>query len=136
MTTSLVQDTESHLRQLTAELTAPHEHECLLCYVFRMLEHGCADLRWVRHYRDVMAPRATGLEKRLGRMGGFCDCEIFMNSFEPAPQHWIPEREEVENGVTYVVEATYPEQMPPCQGVGRASTRGCALWVRRMPGGW
>lgn len=131
-TPSLVEDTESHLRLLAAELTAPHERECLLCYVFRMLEHGCTGLRWARHYRDLMAPRATALEERLGRVGGFCDCEVFWNGFQLAPQHWLPERERVEDGVIHVPEATYPETMPHCRGVRRASTRGCALWVRQI----
>ncbi|MDX6357453.1 MAG: hypothetical protein QOH37_507 [Nocardioidaceae bacterium] len=46
--------------------------ECLYCYVARMLdEHGrdCT-LRWAGHYRDLRAPRATTLERRLGSMGG------------------------------------------------------------------
>jgi len=43
--------------------------------------------------RDVTAPRATALEQRLGDLGGFCDCEIFLNGDTPAAELWTPERE-------------------------------------------
>jgi hypothetical protein len=53
-------------------------------------EHGCNnELRWATRYRDLRAPRATALRDRLFRMGGFCDCEIFLNGMmladEPRP---------------------------------------------------
>ena len=68
-------------------LTRPHARECLVCYVLRMLnEFGCdTTLRFARGYRDLRAPRATALETRLGNMGGFCDCEIFLNGMRRAP---------------------------------------------------
>lgn len=136
-TKSLVTETEHHLRQLAAHLTDPQPGECLLCYVYRMLELGCTGLRWASHYRDVRAPRATALERRLGQAGGYCDCEIFFNGYELASQYWIPEKEEVdEDGVTYVTDATYPEPMPACLRVGRGSTRGCELWVRQYRRRW
>ena len=84
-TEQLVTTTENELRILSSALTDPHDGECLLCYVYRMLEHGCTGLRWALHYRDLRAPRATALEARLGQKGGYCDCEIFMNAYEPAP---------------------------------------------------
>ena len=45
-TESLVTDTERALRILSTALTDPHDGECLLCYVYRMLEYGCTGLRW------------------------------------------------------------------------------------------
>ena len=80
-TESLVTDTERELRILSTALTEPHERECLLCYVHRMLEYGCTGLRWAVRYRDLRAPRATAMERRLGEKGGYCDCEIFLNGY-------------------------------------------------------
>ena len=92
-TESLVTDTERELRILSTALTEPHEGECLLCYVHRMLEYGCTGLRWAVRYRDMRAPRATALERRLGEKGGYCDCEIFLNGYEPAPELWTQPQE-------------------------------------------
>ena len=133
-TGSLVADTEQELRDLSTSLTDPHERECLLCYVHRMLEFGCTGLRWATRYRDLRAPRATGLERRLANRGGFCDCEIFLNGYEPAPELWTPDREVDEDGHTYYVERDWPEQMPACRGVRAGSTQGCTLWVKQWRG--
>ena len=75
------------IRSMARRLTQPRAGECLVCYVARMLdEFGCdTTLRFARNYRDQMAPRATKLERRLGDMGGFCDCEIFLNGMRLAP---------------------------------------------------
>ena len=129
-------DTERELRVLSTALTDLREGECLLCYVHRMLEYGCTGLRWAARYRDLRAPRATALEQRLGQKGGFCDREIFLNGYEPAPELWTPEREVDEDGHTYHVEAVPPDQLPPCRGVRAGSTQGCTLWVRRRRGYW
>ena len=74
---------ERELHTVAEALTTPLPRECLLCFVWRMLEDfGCnATLRWARHWRDARAPRATALEHRLGQRGGFCDCEIFLNGW-------------------------------------------------------
>jgi hypothetical protein len=135
-TEPLVNDTERELRILSSALTDPHEGECLLCYVHRMLEFGCTGLRWAVRYRDLKAPRVTGLERRLGAMGGYCDCEIFLNGYEPAQELWTPSREYDEDGVTYVDDAEWPEQLPACRGARAGSTRGCTLWVRQRRWGW
>jgi hypothetical protein len=131
----LVSDTERELRTLSTALTDPRAGECLLCYVYRMLEFGCTGLRWARRYRDVRAPRATALEDRLGQRGGYCDCEIFLNGYELAPEHWVPSEECAEDGVSYISDPAYPDPMPDCRGVRRGSTQGCALWVR-LQRGW
>ena len=59
---------EQYVRVLARVLTSPRPHECLLCYVLRMLnEFGCdTSLRFAVTYRDQQAPRATALEVRLG----------------------------------------------------------------------
>src|SRR3990170_8710034 len=101
-----------------------------------MLEYGCTGLHWAARYRDLRAPRATALEQRLGQKGGFCDREIFLHGYEPAPELWTPEREVDEDGHTYHVEAVPPDQLPPCRGVRAGSTQGCTLWVRRRRGYW
>lgn len=130
-----IDDTETYLRRLAAELTDPREGECLLCYVYRMLAHGCTGLRWAKRYRDLRAPRATALERRLGRVGGYCDCEIFVNGYDLRPEHL--ERKPgyaVVGGVLTYGEPMYPSPMPHCFGAGRGSTRPCGLWARRPRG--
>ena len=131
---SVVADTENQLRVLSTALTDPHERECLLCYVHRMLEYGCTGLRWATRYRDLRAPRATALERRLGDRGGFCDCEIFLNGYEPARDLWTPGGEVEEDGHTYYVEPDWPEQLPACRGVRTGSTQGCTIWVKQWRG--
>ncbi len=107
-------------------LTHPRTRECLWCYVARMLtEFGCDNtLRFACRYRDLRAPRATALEDRLGRVGGFCDCEIFLNGMTLAPT--------LQRYDAYGDELVTP--VPPCVGVRRGSTQGCANWVRRGGG--
>jgi hypothetical protein len=72
---------ERELRHLAVELTQPKPGECLHCYVYRMLEFGCTGLRWAKRYRDLNAPRASALERRMMSKGAGCDCEIFMNGW-------------------------------------------------------
>ncbi|WP_277050859.1 DUF2695 domain-containing protein [Ruania albidiflava] len=136
MTNLTIEDTETYLRQLASELTDPRPGECLLCYVYRMLEHGCRGLRWALRYRDQRAPRATALERRLGQVGGYCDCEIFMNGYDLRSAYLgEPGGYAVYNGVLRR-ERPYPNPMPGCLGVGRGSTRPCGLWARRPRGGY
>jgi hypothetical protein len=130
-----VDDIEAELRTVAARLTTPLEGECLLCYVHRMLEFGCDNqLRWARRFRDLRAPRATSLEVRLGRVGGYCDCEIFLNGFELAQELWVRPEPREDDGVVFLEDPRYPDPLPACQGVRRGSTRGCASWVRRRSG--
>jgi hypothetical protein len=129
---ALITVAEQELRTLSRELTEPHPGECLLCYVYRMLEHGCTGLRWAARYRDLKAPKVAGLERRLGEVGGYCDCEIFLNGFEPARELWTPGREhDDEDGGTVYVESDWPEQLPDCRGARAGSTKGCSIWVRQ-----
>jgi hypothetical protein len=134
--TSIVEETERELRDLAARLTTPQEGECLLCFVHRALELGCDNtLRWAGRFRDLRSPRATGLERRLGRVGGYCDCEIFLNGFELAADLWVRPEPEERDGVVHEDLPRYPDPMPACRGVRRGSTQGCALWVR-LRRGW
>jgi len=127
-----VEELENELVVLSALWTAPEEGECLFCYVFRMLTvHGCNNrLRWAARWRDLRAPRATALERRLGSRGGYCDCEIFMNGWtaSPAITTWDPETE----------DEIWPDPMPKCQGVRPRSSQPCSHWQRmsRRGGGW
>ena len=117
---------EQIVRALAHELTDPRVGECLLCYVARMLTAFECDttLRFARHFRDLTAPRATALERRLGDLGGFCDCEIFLNAMTIAPhlRAYGPKGDPL------------AEEIPECAGVRRGSTRGCANWTRRRRG--
>jgi hypothetical protein len=133
---SLVTEAERELRILSSALTEPRKGECLLCYVHRMLEFGCIGLRWAPRYRDLKAPRVTGLERRLGAMGGYCDCEIFLNGYEPARELWTPVREGDEDGMADDVELDWPQQLPECRGARANSTKGCGLWVRQRRRSW
>ena len=72
----------------TVRMLLPWRHECLACYVFRMLAHGCDGLKWSKTYRDMRAPRATALERKLPELGGYCDCEVMANVFHPNDAMW------------------------------------------------
>ena len=129
---STVEEAESVLADVSSGLLGPRPGECVLCYVYRMIgEFGCdCRLRFAAHYRDVRAPRATGLERRLGQVGGYCDCEIFLNGYEPRPQYWVPvvsdELDEDDEP-----ELTWPDPMSDCAGVRAGSTQPCSLWCRQ-----
>ncbi len=129
-----VEDLERDLRALAASLVDPEDHECLLCFLRRVVaDLGCdTTLRWARRYRDLRVPRATGLERRLGDVGGFCDCEVLVNG-------WWPAREVCERDLD-TDELHPPDPWPGCAGVRGGSARPCVLWVRRTRwddhGGW
>jgi hypothetical protein len=122
--TTIDQEAEMLLRAASTRLTAPHEGECLLCFVARMLDaFGCdTSLRWAPRYRDVRAPRAVALERRLDNVGGFCDCEIFLNGYEIAEA--LCDHDEWGDRVA-------PDVRPPCVGARRGSTKPCLVWQRQ-----
>jgi Protein of unknown function (DUF2695) len=78
---------ESELVALAGALTEPDDHECLRCFLLRMLgDFGCdGSHRWTIRWRGVRAPLATGLLARLEELGGGCDCEVLMNVFPHYP---------------------------------------------------
>lgn len=103
-------------------LSEPSTGECLACYVWRMLENGCRGLRWTARFREITAPRATVLEGRLGRMGAYCDCEIFCFAYEVDPLYF-----HIDELVDVAEQA-----VPVCMSVRSGSTKPCPLW-RRVP---
>lgn len=88
MTDNLADTVEAELLVLSRVLTEPAERECLRCFVLRMInEFGCdGSHRWVTRWRDLRAPRATGLLRRLADLGGCCDCEVLLNVFPEYPE--------------------------------------------------
>jgi Protein of unknown function (DUF2695) len=121
------EEAEQLLRAAAAELTAPGERECLVCFVARMLdEFGCDNtLRFATRYRDLHAPRAHALERRLGDMGGYCDCEVLLNGYQLS-RHLL-ERDEYD-------ELRSPERRPDCGRVRLGSTQPCGNWERQRCG--
>jgi hypothetical protein len=79
---------EAELAELSRRLTQPGQRECLRCFLLRMVnEFGCDGThRWTIRWRDVRAPRARQLLRRLERLGGFCDCEVIFNVFPDYPE--------------------------------------------------
>lgn len=129
MTDATVLDLEAFLRRRAGELTEPRHGECLLCFVARSLrEFGCdTTLRWATRFRSCAAPRATSLERRLGSVGGFCDCEIFLNGYQMCDELCRREDGEI---------VGWPHELPSCRGVRRGSTRPCAIWERQRRDPW
>ncbi|TJY68987.1 DUF2695 domain-containing protein [Arthrobacter sp. CAU 1506] len=122
MALSEVEELEAELRGLADDLTSPTPGECLLCYLYRMLEFGCKRHDFTRRYQRMMAPRATALLRRLSRMGGCCcECEVFLNAYQPHPRYFG-----VDEDGEFVMEP-----MPECHGVRRGSSQPCCLWQRR-----
>ncbi len=115
-------DAERHVAALAEELTTPEEGECVLCFTYAMLgRFGCdGSLRWVRRWRDVLRPRVTGLERRMGSRGGYCDCEVFFNGWELLPTLMVRDAEG---------NLDWPPVLPACAGIGPRSAQPCALWV-------
>src|SRR5258708_16470700 len=65
---------ETELAELSQRLTEPGERECLRCYLLRMIsEFGCdGSHRWTVRWRDLRAPRARGLVRRMQRRRRRC----------------------------------------------------------------
>jgi hypothetical protein len=114
------------VRLVADDLARPGEGECLACFVARMLRaFGCSTtLRFAMRYRDLVAPRATGLERQLGDLGGRCDCEIFGNAVQLAVQFAAQVWERDEDG-----SAPWPDELPSCQLVPPGSTQWCGNWA-------
>ncbi|MCW2509089.1 MAG: uncharacterized protein JWP68_2237 [Modestobacter sp.] len=112
---------EADLVALSEALTRPRTAECLFCFVDRMLNaFGCDQtLRWVRRWRELRLPRATGLERRLGRSGAFCDCEVFLNGWTVREDLLVPDSQG---------EQDWPPERPACPGVGPRSSQPCSTW--------
>ena len=112
------EELEQHLSDLSAMLTEPAPGECVLCFTERM--PGAFGCDCTRRWRDLRLPRATGLERRLGSRGGFCDCEVFLNGWGLRADLLVPDADG---------EPAWPAERPPCAGVGPRSSQPCAIWV-------
>jgi Protein of unknown function (DUF2695) len=89
MSDNIADAVEADLIALSGVLTEPAERECLRCFLLRMLnEFGCDGThRWTIRWRDLRAPRARGLLRRLADKGGCCcDCEVLLNVFPDYPE--------------------------------------------------
>jgi len=128
MTRTVADEAERYLQILADPRSEPGAHECLACFVARMIEDfGCdTTLRWAQRFRDVRSPTATGLERRLGEVGGFCDCEILLNGYRMARALMVRD--------LMTDELLPPDELPDCAGVRRTSTRPCGNWQRRRRG--
>lgn len=157
MDAPITAQSEALVRSLVDEWLAPLDDECLACYLDRSVTAlGCGgDLRFAAHYRDLIAPRATTLERRLSAAGGYCDCEVLMNAMQPARRLWASPPRRVPFAIAALeadegdVDALGDEEdgygdrddepddeqdlepplvMPPCAGVRRGTTRPCGNW--------
>ena len=130
-TPSIIVEAENYLRDLAVELTTPGRGECLCCYVLRMLDEFRCDgtHRHSLRYRDVVAPRATNLRGRLGRMGACCcDCEILANAYEPRAD--LLRSRQVDDEGEFFEDSYSADSLPPCEGVRRGTVQPCGIWVR------
>jgi hypothetical protein len=111
MSLNAATDVESYVADVQHALTTPLDRECLVCYLLRMVgEFGCDGThRWTKRWREVSAPRASALLRRLANRGGCCcDCEVLMNVY--------PERLPEDDSAP----------LPRCTGVSRrGSTAPC-----------
>jgi len=131
---SITEWAERILHDAASTLITPTAGECLVCFVARQVdEFGCDGThRFAVHYRDSVAPRATGLLVRLSAMGACCcDCEMFMNSYEPAARLWTPAHESVSSDdVDEWEDPEPPDTVPPCETTRRGSIKPCGNWER------
>ncbi|MPV36752.1 DUF2695 domain-containing protein [Georgenia subflava] len=124
-----VRTLEIELASLAEDLTTPLWRECVLCFANRMIvQFGCdSTLRWARRWRTARAPQATALERRLGRLGAYCDCEIYTNAFDVT----VETVRDPDTGAE-----CWPEHVNGCDGVRAGSTQPCSLWAPRTSRPW
>lgn len=125
----VIRDVEEYLLRVADEEHPPHPRECVLCYLARMLhDHDCdSTLRWTGRFRELRSPSATGLEERMRRTDGSCDCTIVARGYRLTREHLVRD--------LATDELEPPERPPPCTGVGRLdSTRPCRVWERNRGG--
>ncbi len=73
---------EASLAEVSDSLTAPRPDECLLHYLERMLpEFGCAGRRFTERWARGRKVRGRPVLTWASATGGYCDCEVIMNSF-------------------------------------------------------
>lgn len=130
---SITERAERILHDAASTLMTPTAGECLACFVARQIgEFGCDGThRFAVQYRDSVASRATELLARLSAMGACCcDCEMFMNTYEPARRLWSHAQDSAPDDSDEWVDPEPPDTMPPCETTRRGSTKPCANWER------
>jgi hypothetical protein len=87
----------------------PANNECLRCYLRRTLEdYGCdGSRRWSVRWYKLRAPLDTQFLERLEDLGGFCDCEILLNTWQ--------EDVSESGGSTPCSGTTHDDPLVPCQ---------------------
>lgn len=85
--TSIVTEAERYVARTARRLTAPHNRECLACYLCRTLPQlGCdGQLRLIHRWQRAQRQSTRGLTHYLRSYGGFCDCEVVLNVFGVDP---------------------------------------------------
>jgi Protein of unknown function (DUF2695) len=80
---SIGDEAEQFLASLGPASGGPEPHECLRCYVRRMVSrHGCdGGLRIVRRWQQANPKSGPRLIANLEEQGGYCDCEVVLNVF-------------------------------------------------------
>jgi hypothetical protein len=131
---TIAAEAETIARDASTALMTPHVDECMVCFVDRQLEQfGCDNThRFAESFRDQSAPGAAALARRLSALGArCCDCEIFMNAFQPHLRLWEPHPDSDDlDGDDGWAEPLPPQQMPSCAGVSRGSLEPCSNWER------
>ncbi len=107
-----------------SDLPEPVDHECLICFLYRMARDFDCDctLRFLIHYRNTVAPRATALERKINLLGAYCDCEVLMNAVRPASAATARLLDDAADIV--------------CHGVRRGCIQPCDQWLMRRGVQW
>ena len=105
-------------------LEHPVEHECLVCFLHRMLgKYGCdGSFRLLKYYRDNAVPRASALERKMMAQGAICDCEVQLN---------VADAQDAE-----AEEALEFDEDLICHGTRRGSVQPCDRWAMRRGVQW
>jgi Protein of unknown function (DUF2695) len=87
---SIGDEAEQYLASLAQVAGAPEPHECLRCFLRRMVSRcGCdGRLRFVRRWQEANPSSPAQLVADLEERDGYCDCEVVLNVFRdeiPAP---------------------------------------------------
>lgn len=105
-------------RRRDAHLPEPLAHECLGCFLARMLMSAeCPHtMQWTRRFLDLRAPRATAFEARQLERGATCDCKVLA-------------------GIASLSASSGSPPMP-CHRVRRGSTQLCEGWFATFARHW
>ena len=149
--TLITRQAEQFVHDLSDSILSPRTSECMVCFVDRLVhEFGCNHTRrFATHFRDLRAPRATALKKRMSEVGACCcDCELLLNGYIPARHLW--RRRSSAGSAAVELDAVeldavefdhdddddddedpeFPAVMPACEGARKGSILPCTNWMR------